>query len=258
VRVRRALTLAIDRWGSQAGLSKVSLMNTVGSLTFPGSALAPTKEELHKIAGFWPDIEKSRAEAKRLLKEAGAEGLTFELTNRTVDQPYKYLGAWLIDQWSKVGLKVTQKVVPTGPWFAALRSGEFAVITGGSCHSIINPVIDIQPWLSQSVSSANYGYYEDPELVAIYEKMLHEPDVKKQKALMYQYDKRVLDDQMHYLHSFWWSRLVPQRSYVKGWKIGPSHYSNQDLGTVWLEAPQCGTCATTAPNSGKRADATKQ
>ena len=88
VRVRRALILALDRWGSQQGLSKVSLMHTVGGLIFPGSPLAETKEQMQTIAGFWPDIEKSRAEAKRLLKEAGAEGLTFELTNRNVDQPY--------------------------------------------------------------------------------------------------------------------------------------------------------------------------
>jgi hypothetical protein len=35
---------------------------------------------------------------------------------------------------------------------------------------------------------------------------------------------------------------VPLRSYVHGWKIGPSHYSNQDLATIWLSAPECGTC----------------
>jgi hypothetical protein len=28
---------------------------------------------------------------------------------------------------------------------------------------------------------------------------------------------------------------VPHRSYVKGWKIGPSHYVNQDLATIWLD-----------------------
>src|SRR5215469_9822613 len=104
VRVRRALVLALDHWGSQEGLSRVSLMHTVGGLIFPGSPLAESKEQIEKIAGFWPDINKSRAEAKRLLKEAGAEGLSFELVNRNVDQPYKYLGTWLIDQWSKIGL----------------------------------------------------------------------------------------------------------------------------------------------------------
>ena len=46
---------------------------------------------------------------------------------------------------------------------------------------------------------------------------------------------RVLGDQVHYIHTYWWNRIVPLRSYVKGWKIGPSHYVNQDLGTIWLD-----------------------
>jgi peptide/nickel transport system substrate-binding protein len=248
VRVRQALSLALDRWGSAAALSKISLMHTVGSLIFPGSPLAPSKAELEKIIGFWPDINKSRAEARRLLKEAGADGLTFVLVNRNVDQPYKFLGTWMIDQWSKIGLHVTQQVVPGGPWFAGLRSGNFSVSTGGSCHGIVNPVVDVQPWLSHSVSAANYGYYDDPTEMAIYDKWLHATDLTQQRALAYQFTKRVLD-QAYYLHSFWWRRIEPLRSYVHGWKISPSHYLNQDLSTVWLAPPHCGAC-TAKPKPG--------
>ena len=82
VRVRRALALAIDQWHGAPMLAKIANVRTVGGVVFPGSPLAASKEELEKIAGYWPDIEKSRAEARRLLKEAGAEGLTFELQNR--------------------------------------------------------------------------------------------------------------------------------------------------------------------------------
>ena len=83
VRVRRALALAVDQWAGAPALSKIANVKTVGGIVFPGSPLAATKEELQKMAGYWPDIEKSRAEARRLLKEAGAEGLKFELTNPT-------------------------------------------------------------------------------------------------------------------------------------------------------------------------------
>ena len=76
-------------------------MHTVGGIVFPGSPLAATKEELQKMAGFWPDIEKSRAEARRLLKEAGQENLHVELLNRNVDQPYKYVGTWLVDSGAR-------------------------------------------------------------------------------------------------------------------------------------------------------------
>ncbi len=35
----------------------------------------------------------------------------------------------------------------------------------------------------------------------------------------------------------WWYRIIPHRSIVRGWKISPSHYINQDLGNVWLAEP---------------------
>jgi len=142
VRVRRALALAIDQWKGAPALAKIANVRTVGGIVFPGSPLAATKEELQQMPGFWPDIEKSRAEAKRLLKEAGAEGLKFELLNRNVDQPYKFVGTWVIGEWKKIGLNVEQKVVPTGPWFSNMRAGTFDVAMEANCQSVVNPVLD--------------------------------------------------------------------------------------------------------------------
>jgi peptide/nickel transport system substrate-binding protein len=234
-RVRRALTLAIDRWGGAPALSKIAIVHTVGGVVFPGSPLAMSKPELEQIAGYWPDIDKSRAEAKRLLKEAGAEGIAFELLNRNVDQPYKYVAAWLIDQWSKIGLKVTQKVVPTGPWFDAMRNGDFDVVVEAPGYGIVNPPLDVQKVLPESVSAENYGHYEDAAEVALYEKMLHESDPQQQREAMHRFEKHVLDDQAHMVWALWWHRIVPYRSYVKGFKIAPTHFINQDLARLWLD-----------------------
>ena len=121
VRVRRALSLAVDRWGGSKDLSKIAVVKAVGGVVFPGHPLAATKAELEKLAGYWPDINKSRAEAKRLLKEAGVTDLKFTLANRGVDQPYTIVGTWLIDQWKQVGITVEQKVEATGPFYAALE-----------------------------------------------------------------------------------------------------------------------------------------
>jgi peptide/nickel transport system substrate-binding protein len=234
-RVRRALALAVDQWHGAPALAKIANVRTVGGIVFPGSPLAATKEELQKIAGYWPDIEKSRAEAKRLLKEAGAEGLTFELLNRNVDQPYKFVGTWLVDEWSKVGLHVTQHVVPTGPWFEAMRSGNFDVTLEANCNSVVNPLLDVQKYLPASVSNENYGGYEDAKEVEIYDRLLREPDAKKRQALMRAFETYVLDTEAHEIVMTWWYRMVPLRSYVKGWKVSPSHYINQDLATIWLD-----------------------
>jgi peptide/nickel transport system substrate-binding protein len=231
-RVRRALTLAIDRWHGAPQLAKIANVHTVGGIVFPASPLAADKEELQDLAGFGPDVDKSRTEAKRLLKEAGAEGLSFELLNRNVDQPYKYNATWVIDEWSKIGLHVTQRVVPTGPWFEAMRQGNFDAVLAGNCQSVVNPLLDVQRYLPNY--AANYGQFDDQRELDLYDTMLHETDFTKQRVLMRNFEKHVLDDQAHEIFLLWWYRTVPYRSYVKGWKISPSHYLNQDLATVWL------------------------
>ena len=69
------------------GLGTGARRAAAGDGDVPGSPLAANKEELQEIAGYWPDIAKSRAEASRLLHEAGVEGLRFELVRRSSDQP---------------------------------------------------------------------------------------------------------------------------------------------------------------------------
>ncbi|HTQ34042.1 MAG TPA: ABC transporter substrate-binding protein [Stellaceae bacterium] len=234
-RVRRALTLAIDRWGSAPALSKITIEKTVGGVGFPGSPLAATKEELQQLAGYWPDIEKSRAEARRLLKEAGAEGLSFELLNRDVDQPYKFNALWVIDEWSKIGLHVTQKVLSTGPYTEAIEHGDFAATLDGDCQTVVNPLLDGVKYLPHAVSPFNFGKYDDPEEIDLYERMLRETDFAKQRALFRAFEERVLDTEAHEIFLLWRYRIVPYRAYVKGWKISPSHYVNQDLATIWLD-----------------------
>jgi peptide/nickel transport system substrate-binding protein len=235
VRVRRALALAIDQWHGAPALSRIANVRTVGGIVFPGSPLAATKAELETLAGYWPDIEKSRAQARRLLKQAGAEGLKFELLNRNVDQPYKLVATWLIDEWSKIGLHVSQRVVPTGPWFESMRTGNFDVVVEASCRSVVNPLLDVQKYLPHDVFQMNYAQYEDKTSVDLYNKMLHETDPAKQRALMRQFEKHVLDTEAHEMVMTYWHRIVPLRSYVKGWKISPSHFLNQDLANVWLD-----------------------
>jgi len=235
VRVRRALALAIDQWHGAVPLSKIANVRTVGGIVFPGSPLAATKEELEQIAGYWPDIEKSRAEAKRLLKEAGAEGLTFELMNRNVDQPYKFIATWIIDEWSKVGLHVTQRVLPTGPFYDGLRNNTFDVTVDFNCQAVVNPVLDVAKFEPHTVYPENYGNYEDDKNIALYQTLLHAVDPAAQRTAMRAYENYVLDQQAVMIVMPWWSRIIPERSYVKGWKISPSHYLNQDLATIWLD-----------------------
>src|SRR6202030_1970098 len=68
-RVRRALSLAIDRWGAAERLQGSTFLKYVGGLMRPGANLAMSETELTALPGFSPDIAAARAEAKRLLGE---------------------------------------------------------------------------------------------------------------------------------------------------------------------------------------------
>ena len=236
--VRRALTLAVDRWGGSKYLSKIAIVKAVGGVAFPGHPLAATKAELEQIPGYWPDIKKSRAEARRLLKEAGVPNLKFTFHNRAVDQPYKIVGTWLVDQWKQVGMEVDQWVQPTGLFYANLRREKgFDVSMDFNCHSVVNPLLDVSKFISDDISRNNYGSYQDRELDKLFDAMNRSGDPAEQRSIMRKFEKRALDEQAHAFITLWWYRIVPHRSVVRGWKIGPSHYLNQDLGSVRLAKP---------------------
>ena len=70
-RVRRALNLAIDRWGGSKYLSRIAIVKTVGGAVFPNHPLATKKDELTKLEGYRTDVKASRELAKKLLKGGG-------------------------------------------------------------------------------------------------------------------------------------------------------------------------------------------
>jgi len=233
-RVRQALTLGIDRWGGSKYLSRIAIVKTVGGVVFPKHPFAATEEELVKLKGYGKDMAANRAEAKKLLKAAGASGLNINFNNRAVDQPYKVVGTWAVDQWKKIGVNTKQRVQPSPQFYATLRKKkDFDVSVDFNCQSVINPIADITKFLGSAGN--NYGQYEDAELEAIYDKILKAPTEKEQRSLIRKYETRALSDQAHLQITLWWYKINPHRSYVKGWKIAPSHYLNQSLDNVWLD-----------------------
>ncbi|MBT6274255.1 MAG: hypothetical protein HOI95_08995 [Chromatiales bacterium] len=233
VRVRRALNLAVDRWKAEKTLSQIAIVKTAAGIVFPSHPLAASKEELQQLEGFWPDIKKSQAAAKALLKEAGHEKLKFTLNNRGVDQPYRYIATWLIGEWKKVGVQVKQAVVPTSQWLGDMRGGTFEGSTDANCQSIVNPLIDVSKYLGSATS--NRAQFEDPKLEELYLAMNQSGDPAEQKRIMREFEKITIQDAAHEGLTLWWNKINPHRTYVKGWKIAPSHYLNQHLDQVWLD-----------------------
>lgn len=236
-RVRRALTLAIDRWEASRALARIAFVKTVGALILPGAPFAMSEPDLVKVAGFWKDIEASRREARRLLKEAGVpEGFSFTFKNRAIPVPYEAIGVFFLDQWRKIGLNVQQVFQETGAYFADLRAGNYETSIDFQCGSIEEPDLELAKFISSERSPINYARYQDPVLDELYEAQSQASEPVARRKLIAQFERRVLDEQAHYIPTLWWHRIVPHWATVKGWKITASHYVNQDLRDVWLAA----------------------
>jgi peptide/nickel transport system substrate-binding protein len=235
VRVRRALTLAVDRWAGAQTLGAISLPRIPGGLVRPGGPFGMPEAELVKIAGYSKDGNAAKSEARALLKEAGvADGFSFTYKNRDIPSPYEPIGIFLIDQWRKVGLNVTQQVLETTSYFNDIRAGNFDVIVDFQADYMDEPDLHLAKFLSVDRNSGNYAKVTDRALDDLYDKQTREVDPEKRKRLVWEFERRVLDEQAYIVMTPWWQRIVPHSAKMKGWKILPSHYLNQNLANIWL------------------------
>ncbi len=235
-RVRRALTLSLDRWEGSKVLYRISNIKELGGLLRPGSEFAMSEKTLTQIAGFSKDIEASRQEARRLLREASIpEGFSFDLKNRSGgSRDYEGAAIWALDQWTKVGLNAIQKLQEVGSLFNDLRAGNFEVVVHATSDYLDEPDLQFIKYISSDKSPANYGRYKDRILDHLYEKQSLTMDPGERKKICHQFEKRVLDEMAYLCMTPWRHRIVLHSSKMKGWKALPSHFLNLDLKNVWL------------------------
>jgi peptide/nickel transport system substrate-binding protein len=234
VRVRRALSLAIDRWHAAETLADTSFLKYVGGIMRPGFSMATPAAELATLPGFSRDIEASRAEARRLLAEAGVSNLKVTLTNRDIPMPYGPGADYLIAAWQAIGVAVEQVKLNTRDWQAALESGKFdaAIDFGGDYFD--DPTLQLTKYVSRDLSPANYSNSTDRFLDALYVGQAVTTDPRKRAQIVREFERHAMTEAST-VPFLWWNRIVVTSARLKGWTMTPSHYLGQDLADVWLD-----------------------
>ena len=206
--------------------------NTIPGAFLHGDLRAESLDEIVALLGR----QTAELDVRPLAPQGGYQfnGIANDVLNRNVDQPYKYVGIWVIDQWRKIGLTVNQEVIEAAAYYQVLRSGDFEVAMDFQCGYIVDPDLDLYKFLSVDKNPSNYSRYVDRTLDELYEKQSRATNPEERKQSIRQFEKRLLDDEAHYLMTLQWHRIIPHSSKVKGWMITPSHYLNQQLDTVWL------------------------
>jgi peptide/nickel transport system substrate-binding protein len=234
IRVRQALSMAIDRWGGSAALSKISIMKHVGGVMRPGYTMALPEADLVKLPGFWKDIGKSRAEAKRLLEQAGVKNLKFTLLNRNIPEPYTPGGVYSVDQWRRIGVTAEHEQLETKAYQSKVSAGDFDVAVEFMADYMDDPTAQFAKFLTKKASPIGYSGHTDTKLDDWYEQQRRLLDPLARTKLVNEMDKYALTTAYN-VPLLWWNRIVVHHKKVKGWYLTPSHYLWQNLSEVWLD-----------------------
>ncbi|MBV8131173.1 MAG: ABC transporter substrate-binding protein [Alphaproteobacteria bacterium] len=234
-RVRRALSLAIDRWQGAQTLADGTFLKYVGGLMRPGTAISMPEAELVKLPGFSRDITASRAEARRLLAEAGVPDLRVTLTNRKdVPIPYGPAGDFLVASWREIGVQARQEMLSTKDWQSALETGRFAAAIDLAADYFDDPTIQLARYVSRDLSPINHSGSTDRFLDALYVGQAMSTDPRARARMVRDFERHALTA-AYTVPLLWWNRIVVTSEKFKGWNITPSQYIGQDLADVWLE-----------------------
>jgi len=233
-RVRRALSMAIDRWGAAERLQGSTFLKYVGGLMRPGANLAMSEAELTALPGFSRDVIAARAEAKRLLAEAGVDERALTLLVRDIPIPH-YAGADLLAaSWKEIGITVTQDRRNIWDWQKVVDARDFDIALDFSGDFYDDPTFQLTKYVSHDLSPVNFAGSTDRFLDALFVAQAMSTDPRQRAKMVRDFERHALNEAST-VPLLWWNRIVATSSKLNGWNITPSHFLGQDLTDVWID-----------------------
>ena len=231
VRVRHALALAID----QEAALKV-LRDGVGYYQGYMPAKGPwslPNEELIKYPGYGPDVAKNRAEAKRLLTEAGYPNgfdMMMGIRQRPGDEDP---GIFAKDQWEKIGVKATMQIIETQKAYETMEKGDYDVFIWGTAYAFDDPdAIFAEHYTCKA--ARNYSKLCVSEVDELFTKQSQTLDVEQRKKLVQQMERAALAARPKIVMPISTAGAVAVSAALKNWYRQPSSYSNRHWEAAWL------------------------
>jgi peptide/nickel transport system substrate-binding protein len=235
-RVRRAMGLAIDRKAFSDILSRGVYEIGGAMLPPPEGVWGWSKEFMETVPGYGADVEKSREEGRRIMREVGYgpdKPLAIKVATRNLPD-YRDAAVILIDHLKNVYIQGELDTLDTSVWYARLARKDYTVGMNVQGTGIDDP--DVMFFENYTCGSErNYTNYCNPDLERLFHKQSQMTDFEARRQLVWQIDKTLQEDGARPIvyHSqggtCWW----PQ---VKGLKLAVnSIYNHWRFEDVWLD-----------------------
>jgi peptide/nickel transport system substrate-binding protein len=193
--MRQALALALDRKAFVEILTEGE--GDIGGIMEPppNGVWGIPADQLRSLPGYDPDVEKSRAQARAILKKHGYgpdNPLKVKLSVRNI-AGYRDAGTLAIGQLKTIGVDAEMETVETANWTPKMfrRDYTLAIIQSGSAVDDPDQIF-YESYICKS--QRNYTGYCDPAVDALIDKQSMESDAEKRKRIVWDIEKKLATD----------------------------------------------------------------
>jgi peptide/nickel transport system substrate-binding protein len=235
-KIRTAMALALDRAtyidilsGGKALVSGVMMPPPEGKWGMP-------PDRLSSLPGYGSDIEKNRAEARRIMEGLGysvAKPLKIKISTRNI-AIYRDPAVILIDQLKKIYIDGELEVIDTSIWHAKVTRGEYSVGLNLTGVGVDDPDVNLYENYSCD-SERNLTKYCNKEVDALIDKQSRELDVAKRREIVWEIERQLAEDLARPI--IYYDRAATcWQPYLKGFVLHQnSIYNNWRYENVWLD-----------------------
>jgi peptide/nickel transport system substrate-binding protein len=234
--LRKALALAIDRQAFIDILTEGQAKIGGAMLPSPEGLWGMPDEMLRTIPGYGDDVEKNRADARKIMEKLGyGPNKRLQVTVSTRNVPsFRDPAVILIDQLKHVYVDGVLETVESANWHSKVMRKDYTIAQNGTGSGVDDP--DQQFFENYACGSPrNYSAYCNPELDKKFVEQSTMTDQEKRKKLVWEIDKKLQEDQARPI-IFHTRNATCLQPHVKGVTLMVnSIYNGWRFEDVWLD-----------------------
>jgi peptide/nickel transport system substrate-binding protein len=235
-KIRKAFALSLDRKSFVDILSNGKDDISGVMLPPPDGRWGMPPDMIQTLPGYSADVDKSRAEARKIMEELGygeAKPLKVKVTTRNI-AVYRDPAVILIDQLKRINVEAELEVVDTSIWHAKVTRGEYAVGLNLTGVGVDDPDVNLYENYSCN-SERNLTKYCNKEVDALIDKQSEELDVEKRKQIVWAIERKLAEDLARPIIQYQRAATCWQ-PHVKGFVLHRnSIYNDWRYEDVWLD-----------------------
>jgi peptide/nickel transport system substrate-binding protein len=187
-KIRRAMALTLDRDAFIRILSEGEGRMGGALLPPPDGVWGLPEEKLKGLIGYG-DVEQSREEARKLMKEAGYgpdKRLKLKVT-------FKDPAVILIDQLKQIWIDGELEIIDTSVYYNRVFKKDYVVALNLTGSAVDDPDVTLFEGYACG-SLRNYNNYCNPEMTRLFEEQSRETDRRKRQEMVWEIDRKLQED----------------------------------------------------------------